>query len=156
MTRLRRIALVTAAMLPMTVFLARSVPHWREDPAKVRECISLVNGLQENSTIEPHELREELVLRGVTLPSPPSLTFASRDSRGKAEALLREYEAAKKAYEAKWEDIKSAPEYQRAREAIRNRHLENLLTLCLLRRADTERAIATVVGARSLTPRATP
>ena len=137
MTRLRRIALVTAAMLPMTVFLAQSVPHWREDPAKVRECISLVNGLREDSTIEPHELREELVRRGGTLPSPPSLAFASRDSRGKAEALLREYEAAKKAYEAKWEAIKSAPEYQRAREAIRNRHLESLLTLCLLRRGHT-------------------
>jgi hypothetical protein len=135
MTRLRRIAVATASALPLIVVLSQALPQWREDPAKVRECISLVNGLMpENLTIEPHELRQELVERGVTLPLPPSLAFTPRDSGGEAEALLRQYELAKKAYEAKWEDIKDSPEYQRAREAIRNRHLEKVLRLCLLGR----------------------
>jgi hypothetical protein len=135
MTRLRRIAVATASALPLVVVLSQALPQWREDPAKVRECISLVNGLMpENLTIEPHELRQELVERGVTLPLLPSLAFTPRDSGGEAEALLRQYESAKKAYEAKWEDIKDSPEYQRAREAIRNRHLEKVLRLCLLGR----------------------
>lgn len=133
MTRLRRIAVATASALPLVVLLSRALPQWRDDPAKMRECISLVNGLTRgNLTIEPHELRQELVERGVTLPSPPSLAFTPRDSGGEAEALLRQYESAKKAYEAKWEDIKDSPEYQRAREAIRNRHLDKVLRLCLL------------------------
>jgi hypothetical protein len=135
MTRLRRIAVATASALPLVVVLSQALPRWRDDPAKVRECISLVNGLMpENFAIEPHELRQELVERGVTLPLPPSLAFTPRDSGGEAEALLRQYESAKKAYEAKWEDIKDSAEYQRAREAIRNRHLEKVLRLCLLGR----------------------
>jgi hypothetical protein len=135
MTRLRRIAVATASALPLVVVLSQALPEWRDDPAKVRECISLVNGLMpENLTIEPHELRQELVERGVTLPLPPSLAFTSRDSGREAEALLRQYESAMKAYEAKWEDIKDSPEYQRAREAIRNRHLDKVLRLCLLGR----------------------
>ena len=133
MTRLRRIAVATASALPLVVLLSRALPQWRDDPAKMRECISLVNGLTRGDlTIEPHELRQELVERGVTLPLPPSLAFTPRDSSGQAEALLRQYESAKKAYEAKWEDIKDSPEYQRAREAIRNRHLDKVLRLCLL------------------------
>ena len=135
MTRLRRIAVATASALPLVVLLSRALPQWRDDPAKMRECTSLVNGLmREDLTIEPHELRQELVERGVTLPLPPSLAFTPRDSRGEAEALLRQYESAKKAYEAKWEDIKDSSEYQRAREAIRNRHLDKVLRLCLLGR----------------------
>ena len=133
MTRLRRIAVATASALPLVVLLSRALPQWRDDPAKMRECTSLVNGLvRENLTIEPHELPQELVERGVTLPLPPSLAFTPRDSGGEAEALLRQYESAKKAYEAKWEDIKDSPEYQQAREAIRNRHLDKVLRLCLL------------------------
>ena len=135
MTRVRRIAVAVASALPLVVVLSQALPEWRDDPAKVRECISLVNGLMpENLTIEPHELRQELVERGVTLPLPPSLAFTPRDSGREAEALLRQYESATKAYEAKWEDIKDSPEYQRAREAIRNRHLDKVLRLCLLGR----------------------
>ena len=81
--------------------------------------------------IPPNQLHEELVKRGVTLPSPPSLTFAPRYSGRGAEALLREYESAKKAYEAKWEDIKGSPEYQRAREAILSRKRDETLRACL-------------------------
>ena len=141
MTRLRRIAVATASALPLVVVLSQALPQWRDDPAKLRECISLVNGLmREDLTIEPHELRQELVERGVTLPLPPSLAFTPRDSRGEAEALLRQYESAKKAHEAKWEDIKDSSEYQRARESIRNRHLDKVLRLCLLGRGmPTER-----------------
>jgi len=135
MTRLRRIAVATASALPLVVVLSQALPQWRDDPAKLRECISLVNGLmREDLTIEPHELRQELVKRGVTLPLPPSLAFTPRDSRGEAEALLRQYESAKTAYETKWEDIEDSSEYQRAREAIRNRHLDKVLRLCLLGR----------------------
>jgi hypothetical protein len=132
MTRLRRIAVATASALPLVVVLSQALPEWRDDPAKVRECISLVNGLMpENLTIEPHELRQELVERGVTLPLPPSLAFTPRDSGREAEALLRQYESATKAYEAKWEDIKDSPEYQRAREAILNRKRDESLRGCL-------------------------
>ena len=135
MTRLRRIAVATASALPLVVVLSQALPQWRDDPAKLRECISLVNGLmREDLTIEPHELRQELVERGVTLPLPPSLAFTPRDSRGEAEALLRQYESAKAAYETKWEDIEDSSEYQRAREAIRNRHLDKVLRVCLLGR----------------------
>jgi hypothetical protein len=135
MTRLRRIAVATASALPLVVLLSQALPQWRDDPAKLRECISLVNGLmREDLTIEPHELRQELVERGVTLPLPPSLAFTPRNSRGEAEALLREYESARKAYETKWKDIEDSSEYQRAREAIRNRHLDKVLRLCLLGR----------------------
>ena len=141
MTRLRRTAVATASALPLVVLLSQALPQWRDDPAKLRECISLVNGLmREDLIIEPHELRQELVERGVTLPLPPSLAFTPRNSRGEAEALLRQYESAKKAYETKWEDIEDSSEYQRAREAIRNRHLDKVLRLCLLgRRIPQER-----------------
>ena len=141
MTRLRRLAVATASALPLVVLLSQALPQWKDDPAKLRECISLVNGLmREDLTIEPHELRQELVERGVTLPLPPSLAFTPRNSKGEAEALLREYESAKKAYETKWEDIEDSSEYQRAREAIRNRHLDKVLRLCLLgRRIPQER-----------------
>src|SRR4026209_950075 len=106
MTRLRRIAVATASALPLVVVLSQALPQWRDDPAKLRECISLANGIiLSDLTIEPHELRQELVERGVTLPLPPSLAFTPRDSRGEAEALLRQYESAKAAYETKWEDI---------------------------------------------------
>jgi len=136
MTRLRRIAIATASALPLVVVLSQALPQWRDDPAKLRECISLVNGLmREDLTIEPHELRQELVERGVTLPLPPSLVFTPRDSRGETEALLRQYESAKTAYETKWEDIEDSSEYQRAREAIRNRHLDKVLRVCLLGRS---------------------
>ena len=134
MTPLRTIALATAVALPLAVLLSQFLPRWREHPAKVRfDCSSFAEGIvNENSTISPHELNQELVGRGVTLPSPPSLTFAPRYSAGEAEALLRKYEAAKKAYEAKWEDIKGSPEYQRAQEAILNRKRDESLRQCLL------------------------
>lgn len=91
--------------------------------------------------IPPNQLHEELVKRGVTLPSAPSLTFAPRYSGRGAEALLREYEAAKKAYEAKWEDIKGSPEYQRAREAILSRQRDETLRFCLRIRAIQEEGV---------------
>lgn len=135
MMRLRIIALATASVLPMAVLLSHALPQWRDDPAKMRECISLVNGLmREIPTTELHELDKELVRRGVTLPTPPSLPFG-REASARPEVLMREYEAAKKAFEAKWEDIKASPEYQRAREATLNRNLDKVLRICLLGRA---------------------
>ena len=151
MTPLRTVALAVVVALPVGVVLSQVLP-WREDPAKVRrECIALVDAFRhENSTIWPHEpwpheLHQELIERGVTLPSSPSLTFAPPYSGREAEALLREYESAKKAYEAKWDEIKGSAEYQQAREAILNRNRnraketrDNLLRHCLSNRGVRE------------------
>ena len=139
MTPLRTIALATAVALPLGVLISQVVPRW--SPV---ECNSFADDLMRSSDllrqsgdrIPPNQLHEELVKRGVTLPSPPSLTFVPRYSgRGGAEALLRDYESAKKAYEAKWEDIKGSPEYQRAREAILSRQRDETLRACLRIRA---------------------
>jgi hypothetical protein len=144
-TPLRTLALALGVALPVGVVLSQVLPQWREDPAKVRrECIALVDGLKhDNSTIWryepfPHELHQELIERGVTLPSRPSLTFGAPSSGREAEAQLREYESAKTAYEAKWEEVKGSAEYQRAREAVLNRNrnrnkeiLDNILRHCL-------------------------
>jgi hypothetical protein len=65
------------------------------------------------------------------LPSPPSLSFAPRYSGREAEALLREYAAAKKAYEAKWEKVEGSPEYQRASEALLSKRRDKALESCL-------------------------
>ena len=75
------------------------------------------------------------------MPSPSSLTFTPPYSGREAEALLREYESAKKAYEAKWEDIKGSPEYQRAREAILSRQRDESLRFCLRIRAIQEEGV---------------
>jgi hypothetical protein len=141
-TPLRTIALALGVALPVGVVLSQVLPQWREDPAKVRrECISFVDALMHhNPTISPHELHQELVGRGVTLPSRPSLSFAPPQSGREAEALLREYESAKKAYEAKWDEIEGSAEYQRAREAVlnRNRNRDKLLRNCLFIRGVRE------------------
>jgi hypothetical protein len=147
MTPLRTIALTTAVALPLGVLISQVVPVPRWTPV---ECNSFADDLMRSSDllrqsgdpIAPNELHEELVKRGITLPSPPSLTFAPRYSgRGGAEALLRDYESAKKAYETKWEDIKSSPEYQRAREAILSRHRDERLRACLRFRAIQEKGM---------------
>ena len=134
MTPLRTIVLATAVALPLGVLISQVVPRW--SPV---ECNSFADDLMRSSDllrqsgdrILPNQLHEELVKRGVTLPSPPSLTFAPRYSGRGAEALLRKYESAKKAYEAKWEDIKGSPVYQRAREAILSRKRDETLRACL-------------------------
>jgi hypothetical protein len=137
MTPLRTIALATAVALPLGVLISQVVPRWRGDPVKV--CILFLDGLMrgnENPTIWPHELDQELVARGVTLPSRPSLTFGPSSSGREAEARLREYESAKKAYEAKWDEVKASAEYQRAREAVLNRNRDKALRVlrnCLVR-----------------------
>jgi hypothetical protein len=132
MTPLRTIALTTAIALPLGVLISQILPPSRQDPAKVRrECISFVDRLTENPTISPYELHQELVGLGVTLPTPPSLTFPPRYSDREAEALLREYASAKKVYEAKWEEIEASTEYQRAREAILSRNRDKLWKACL-------------------------
>lgn len=152
MTPLRTIALTTAVALPLGVLISQVLPLL-EDPAKVRrECVALVDALKhENySTIwpyepSPHELHQELIERGVTLPSRPSLTFGAPLSGREAEAQLREYESAKTAYEAKWDEVKASAEYQRAKEAVLNRKRnrdketrDNLLRHCLLIRGVRE------------------
>ena len=130
MTPLRTIALATAVALPLGVLISQVVPRWEPGP-KV-ECNAFADDRMRNSDrIPPNQLHEELVKRGVTLPSPPSLTFAPRYYGREAEALLREYESAKKAYEAKWEDIQSSAEYQQAREAILSRNRDETLRACL-------------------------
>ena len=140
MTPLRTIALATAVALPLGVLISQVVPRWGVGTGPEVECNSfVVDDLMRTSDllrhsgdrIPPNQLHEELVKRGVTLPSPPSLTFAPRYYGRGAEALLREYESAKKAYEAKWEDIKGSPEYQRAREAILSRKRDETLRACL-------------------------
>jgi hypothetical protein len=131
-TPLRNIALAVVVALPIGVLISQIVPQRREDPAKVRrECISFVDAFTANSTISPHELEQELVGLGVTLPTPPSLTFPPRYSGREAEALLREYASARNAYEAKSEEVQASTEYQRAREAILNRNRDKLWRACL-------------------------
>jgi hypothetical protein len=136
-TPLRTVALALGVALPVGVVLSQVLPQWRGDPVKV--CILTVDGLireNENPTIWPHELDQELVARGVTLPSPPSLTSGASSSGREAEARLREYESAKKAYEAKWDEVKASAEYQRAREAVLNRNRDKALRVlrnCLIR-----------------------
>ena len=139
MTPLRTIALATAVALPLGVLIAQVVPRWGAGTSPKIECPSFMEDLMRSSDplrqsgdrIPPNQLHEELVKRGVTLPSPPSLTFAPRYSGRGAEALLRKYESAKKAYAAKWEDIKGSPVYQRAREAILSRKRDETLRACL-------------------------
>jgi hypothetical protein len=140
MTPLRTIALATAVALPLGVLISQVVPRWGVGTGPEVECNSfVVDDLMRTSDllrhsgdrIPPNQLHEELVKRGVTLPSPPSLTFAPRYYGRGAEALLREYESAKKGYEAKWEDIKGSPEYQRAREAILSTKRDETLRACL-------------------------
>ena len=140
MTPLRTIALATAVALPLGVLIAQVVPRWGAGTSPKIECPSFMEDLMRSSDplrqsgdrIPPNQLHEELVKRGVTLPSPPSLTFAPRYSgRGGAEALLRDYESAKKAYEAKWEDIKGSPEYQQVRDAILSKQRDETLRACL-------------------------
>jgi len=132
MTPLRTIALTTAVVLPLGVLISQVLPPWREEPDVRRECISFVDAFTAaNPTISPHELQQELVGLGVTLPTPPSLTFPPRYSGREAEALLREYVLAKNAYEAKWEEVQASTEYQRAREAIRSRNWDKLWRACL-------------------------
>jgi hypothetical protein len=147
MTPLRTIALATAVALPLGVLIAQVVPRWGAGTGPKVECPAFMDDLMRSSNllgysgdrIPPNELHEELVKRGVTLPSPPSLTFAPRYSgRGGAEALLSEYESAKKAYAAKWEDIKGSPEYHQAREAILSRQRDETLRACLRLRAIQE------------------
>jgi len=149
-TPLRTIALATAVALPLGVLIAQVVPRWGAGTGPKVECLAFMDDLMRSSDllgysgdrIPPNQLHEELVKRGVTLPSPPSLTFAPRYSgRGGAEALLREYESAKKAYEAKWEDIKGSPEYHQAREAILSRQRDETLRACLRIRAIQEEGV---------------
>jgi hypothetical protein len=131
MTPLRTIALTTAVALPLGVLISQVLPPWREEPDVRRECIAFVDALTKNPAISPHELHQELVGLGVTLPTPPSLTFPPRYSGREAEALLREYVSAKKAYEAKLEEVQASPEYLRAREAILSRNRDELWRACL-------------------------
>lgn len=131
MTPLRTIALTTAVVLPLGVLISQVLPPWREEPDVRRACISFVDALTANPTISLHELHHELVGLGVTLPTPPSLTFPPRYSGREAEALLREYASAKNAYDAKWEEVQASTEYQRAREAIRSRNRDELWRACL-------------------------
>lgn len=143
MTPLRTAAFILGVALPVGVVLYQVLPQWKEDPAKVRrECITLVDALMHHDpTIWPHELDQELIERGVTLPSSPSLTFGTPPGRD-AKTQLREYESAKKAYEAKWDEIKGSAEYQRAREAVLNRNpnRDKRLSDCLSARGVRERA----------------
>ena len=150
MTPLRTIALATAVALPLGVLIAQVVPRWGAGTSPKIECPSFMEDLMRSSDplrqsgdrIPPNQLHEELVKRGVTLPSPPSLTFAPRYSgRGGAEALLRDYESAKKAYEAKWEDIKGSPEYQQVRDAILSKQRDETLRACLRFRALQEKGV---------------
>ena len=149
MTPLRTIALATAVALPLGVLIAQVVPRWGAGTSPKIECPSFMEDLMRSSDplrqsgdrIPPNQLHEELVKRGVTLPSPPSLTFAPRYYGRGAEALLREYESAKKAYEAKWEDIKGSPEYQQAREAILSEQRDETLRACLRFRALQEKGV---------------
>ena len=144
MTPLRTIVLATAVALPLGVLIAQVVPRW--SPV---ECNSFADDLMRSSDLQrqsgdripPNQLHEELVKRGVTLPSPPSLTFAPRYYGRGAEALLREYESAKKAYEAKWEDIKGSPEYQQARDSILSKQRDETLRACLRFRALQEKGV---------------
>lgn len=150
MTPLRTIALATAVALPLGVLISQVVPRWGAGRGPKLECPSFVDDLMRSSDllrqsgdrIPANQLHEELVQRGVTLPSPPSLTFAPRYSgRGGAEALLRDYDSAKKAYEAKWEAIKGSPAYDRAREAILSRQRDETLRACLRLRAIQEEGV---------------
>jgi hypothetical protein len=108
MTPLRTIALALGVALPVGALLS-FLPEWRGEPGPM-ECTALVNTiLGEHRWIPPNRLHEELVKRGVTLPSPPSLSLAPSDSGSKVKSRLREYESAKKAYQAKWEEIEGSP-----------------------------------------------
>ena len=88
MTPLRTIALATAVALPLGVLIAQVVPRWGAGTSPKIECPSFMEDLMRSSDplrqsgdrIPPNQLHEELVKRGVTLPSPPSLTFAPRYS----------------------------------------------------------------------------
>jgi hypothetical protein len=137
MTPLRTIALALGVTLPVGALLS-FLPEWRGEPGPM-ECTALVDTiLGEHRWIPPNRLHEELVKRGVTLPSPPSFSLAPPYSGSKVESRLREYESAKKAYEAKWEEIEGSPEYQRASQALHSKSRDEAVRACLFIRGIQE------------------
>ena len=146
MTTPRTLALSVAAALVIGLLVSQYLPLWRDEPGPRlrRECVSLVDTvLSEDHTVRSGDLEKELIKRGVNVPPDPF--SRSKNAPGATEAekslnflMSKEYEAEKKAYDAKWDEIKSTPAYNLAWEAVFSEKRSKAIKDCILTRARRE------------------
>jgi hypothetical protein len=155
LTSRRTLAISIMVALVTGFFASQYAPRWSNEPGPRlrRECTSLVDTvLNENNTVRRAELEEDLIKRGVNVPPPPSFPSEKASvgpsaglSEGATEAkkdldywFSEEGEAARKAYEAKWDEIKNTPAYDLAWEAVTAKKRSKAIKDCVLSRARKE------------------
>lgn len=168
MTPARTFTLAIAVAVAVGLLVSQFLPQWRDEPGPRlrRECVSLVDTvLNEDRTVPKFDLEEQLRKRGINVPpfpSDPPLPPESESARAAAlkseseyrkylkakererrdrfmdSELDRNYEAAMKAYEAKWEEIRNTPAYNEAWGTVFNEKRNKAIKDCILTRARRE------------------
>jgi hypothetical protein len=95
-------------------------------------CASLGDGLASpDGYVSPNKLLAELERRGIKTPALPvySQTRPGGSPR-ELEQWLRAYTAARKEYDARWDEIQRGPDYESARAAVLARDRANTLKPC--------------------------
>jgi Uncharacterized conserved protein related to pyruvate formate-lyase activating enzyme len=93
-------------------------------PKLRRECVSLVDTVMAGDrTVSTAALKEEFAARGIVAPQHPTIWTD---------------EAAKKAYDAKWEELRQHPAYHDAWNTVFARKREEAVKDCILNRAQRE------------------
>lgn len=151
-TRSVALMLVAAAATVGGVVVWHVTSPWREPlgPKVYRECVSLVETVMaQGPVLSPGELILELQRLGVTVPSTPDAASVGLSDeqlakanlallQGKRTPPLERYEAAQRAHDVRWEEIKRSPEYQAARDTTLKRKRDRFIRECVLTRAKRE------------------
>ena len=145
MTALRTIALAIGIAVLLSVLATLFLPPlpWRNDDGPGfklrRDCASLVDSvMNEDRTVSRAELRAELKQQGVDVPALPSRDLDSPIGPKTWLTKVGDRDAARKAYEAWWEEIRSRPTYQPAWEAAFSKKREKAIKECIVNRAARE------------------
>lgn len=134
MTTTRAIALAIVIAVPVGLLASYFYGQFEGPGPKLRrECVSLVDTvLNEEPTVRTNEVKDELAKRGISLPSFP--TFPDSPTG----ADFAKYEAEKKAYDAKWEEVRAHPEYNVAWKSVFAKKREQAIKNCVYDRARKE------------------
>jgi hypothetical protein len=126
------VAVVVAAGFAGMAWYLRAPSLVARGPDIRQRCVSLANAIASpDGYVSPGKLLEELERRGVKTPSLPvhSQTRTGGSPR-ELEQWLRAYTAARKEYDARWDEIQRGPDYASARAAVLARDRADTLKLC--------------------------